>query len=433
MPAPQEDLVYVAPLAPAPTGNGLAMRSSLFLAAANHDFNVRVLVVPVAADGGSPGGPPVTVLPLPDRQQILAAVAEMLSGQRWRQRISAAYPLPGPARLAPAGLAAAAISALRPAPGSPVHVARSYLAPLGLAIAERLGSRWATLDLDDDDEQVTRALGDLAEAAAYRRLVGVFGPLFQAVALAAPGEAAAIGRRHGFAATVLPNAVAVPAGARQAGVGAVSRRGQPEQGGGAAVSVLFVGNLSYRPNAEAAIRLVEEVLPLLRRSAGRPVTVTLAGEPGHRDSVRSLGRRPGVRVTGFVPDLEPYFSAADVLVAPLTAGGGTRIKLLEAFAHGLPVVTTAIGAAGLDVADGVHLLIADSAAGMAEAAASVAADGRLRERLALAGRQLVLSRYSHDAVIPMIRAFFAGAARRSPAGPQRQVSARARRETAILR
>jgi polysaccharide biosynthesis protein PslH len=407
MPAHRGDLVYVAPLAPAPTGNGLAMRSCLFIAAANHDFNVKTLVVPIAGEAPGQGGPSVTVLPLPDRQQIRSAVSEMLSGPRWRRRISAAYPLPGPARLAPAALAAAAISALRPAPGAPVHVARSYLAPLGLAIAERLGSPWATLDLDDDDEQVTRALGDFAEAAAYGRLIGVFGPLFQAVALAAPGEAAAVGRRHGFATAVLPNAVAMAA------------HGCPALGARAPISVFFVGNLTYPPNADAAIRLVEDVLPLLRRCADRPVTVTLAGELGPGGTVRSLGGRPGVRVTGYVPDLEPCYRAADVLVAPLTAGGGTRIKLLEALAHGLPVVTSRIGAAGLEVSDGVHLLIADSPAAMAQATARVAADRAMRERLAAAGRQLVASRYSHDAVIPLIRRFFADAAGRSPLDTRR--------------
>src|ERR1700685_201920 len=101
MTVPRADLVYVAPIAPAPTGNGLAMRSSLFVAAANHDFNVKVLVVPVAGESGGQGGPPVTVLPLPDRRQILPAVAELLSCPRWRQLICAAYPLPAAARRAP--------------------------------------------------------------------------------------------------------------------------------------------------------------------------------------------------------------------------------------------------------------------------------------------------------------------------------------------
>ena len=122
-----------------------------------------------------------------------------------------------------------------------------------------------------------------------------------------------------------------------------------------------------------------------------------------------------------------------MLVAPLAAGGGTRIKLLEAFAHGLPVVTTAIGAAGLDVTSGVHLLIADSAAAMAEAAASVTADRALRQRLAAAGRRLVSSHYCHDAVIPLIRAFLAGPAAASPAGSRQQAGTGVRGQQAAVR
>ena len=171
--------------------------------------------------------------------------------------------------------------------------------------------------------------------------------------------------------------------------------------------MLFVGNLTYLPNADAAVRLVHEVLPRLRGIADQPVTVTLAGEPD--DTVRSLAAEPGVQVTGFVPDLAPCYRDADVVVAPLAAGGGTRIKLLEAFGYGLPVVTSTVGAAGLDVADGVHVLMADSPGEAARAVAALAGDRGLRERLVTQARRLVSRSYSHDAVIPRIREFFAAA------------------------
>jgi len=314
-----------------------------------------------------------------------------------------ARPLPYAAEAAPATLAAEAVKALAVPPGTPVHVTRSYLAPLGVAVAEHLGSRWASLDLDDDDEQVTRALGDDAEADAYRRLVGVFGPLFQAVALAAPHEAAAISRRHGLAASVIPNAVTLPG------------RGTPAGRQRAGIRVLFVGNLTYPPNADAAVRLVHEILPRLREMTAQPVTVTLAGEPD--DMVRSLAAEPGVEVTGFVPDLAACYEAADVVVAPLAAGGGTRIKLLEAFGYGLPVVTSPAGAAGLDVTDGVHVLLADSPDGTARAVAALAEDRGLRDRLTAQASRLVSRSYSQEAVIPRIREFFA-AAERAAAEPQ---------------
>jgi glycosyltransferase involved in cell wall biosynthesis len=416
----RRELAFITPIAPSPTGNGLAMRAFLFLSAARRDFAVRVLIVPVAgpADGTADGSP--AVLPLADHAQVRAAVPGLLASARWRERLTAAGPLPARARLAPVTLAAAGVRALDVAPGTPVHVTRSYLAPLGIGIAEQLGSRWASLDLDDDDEQLTRAMGDPEDADAYRRLVKVFGPVFGAVALAAPHEAAAISRSHGLATTVIPNAVTVP---DQCTLG--RRAGWPARDRPEGIGVLFVGNLTYPPNVDAAVRLVREVLPRLRGMAGRPVTVTLAGEPD--GTVRSLAAVPGVQVTGFVSDLAARYRSADVVVAPLAAGGGTRIKLLEAFAHGLPVVTSTAGAAGLDLADGTHVLMADGPDDVARAVAALTADRGLRERLVTEARRLVSRSYSHDTVIPRIGEFFASAERgglacRGPAcrGPARR-------------
>jgi polysaccharide biosynthesis protein PslH len=414
----RRELIYLSPIVPAPTGNGLAMRGYLFVRAASSDFDVKVLVVPVAGlvGEGQPGFrpsfsgrgravPAVTVLPPPSPGQLRSAVPALLADPAWRLRIAAAYPLPWLARRAPATLANAAIGAVGAAGATPVHVARSYLAPLGIAIAEMLGSPWVTLDLDDDDQSLARSLGDTAEADSYRRLVGVFGPLFSAVTLAAPDDGAAITERHGFPTVVIPNAVGIAGSADGRG-----RPGRPGQRGDQGLSLLFVGNLSYQPNIDAASSLVQDVLPRLQQLLGEPVTVTLVGPLSADGTVAALGGRPGVRVTGFVPDLEIYYSSADAVVAPLTAGSGTRIKLLEALAHGLPVVTSSAGAAGLDVHDGVHLLIANSPDETARAVFRLAHDHALGERLGGEARRLVRRRYSHEAVIPRIREFLASAA-----------------------
>lgn len=414
----RRELIYLSPIVPAPTGNGLAMRGYLFVSAASYDFDVKVLVVPVAGHVGEgrPGFgpsfsgrgravPAITMLPPPSPGQLRSAVPALLADPAWRLRIAAAYPLPWLARRAPATLAGTGIGAVGATGATPVHVARSYLAPLGIAIAELLESPWVTLDLDDDDQSLARSLGDAAEADSYRRLVGVFGPLFSAVTLAAPDEGAAITERHGFPTVVIPNAVSI------AGLpGWPGRPGRPGQRRNQDLSLLFVGNLSYQPNIDAACNLVQDVLPRLQQMLGEPATVTLVGPIGPDGIVTSLGCRPGVRVTGFVPDLEIYYSNADVVVAPLTAGSGTRIKLLEALARGLPVVTSSAGAAGLDVHDGVHLLVANSPGETARAVLRLAHDHALGERLGGEARRLVRRRYSHEAAIPRIREFLACAA-----------------------
>jgi glycosyltransferase involved in cell wall biosynthesis len=120
--------------------------------------------------------------------------------------------------------------------------------------------------------------------------------------------------------------------------------------------LLYVGAMSWDPNVRAAQFLAGTVLPLVRarypdarlRLVGRDPTA----------EVRALGRWPGVEVTGTVPDVVPYLRAAHVLAVPLEAGGGTRLKILEAFAAGLPVVSTPVGCEGLRVAHGEHLVIA---------------------------------------------------------------------------
>jgi glycosyltransferase involved in cell wall biosynthesis len=398
------------------------MRASLFAAAASLDFLVKVLVVPVAGPSPGPAGP-VRVLPMPAPGELGPQAALLLGSPVWRQRVTRTHRLPWLATLAPATLAAAAAGALQARPGTPVHAARAYLAPLAIALAERLGSPWVTIDLDDDDEELARRAGAADEAAAWGRLIREFAPLFSGIALASPAEAAAITARHGVRTTVLPNAVAVPAGGR--GPVPLPRSGGRPGGPAAPLSLLFAGNLSYWPNADAALRLVREILPLVRVRAGRPVLVTLAGDTGGNPELGQLGRVPGVRVTGFVPDLTPLYEQADVVAAPLRFAAGTRIKLLEAFSRHVPVVATTPAAAGLDVVSGEHLLIADEAAALAVAVAALDADPLLRGRLTASAHALVTREYSRAAVVPRIREFFAAAAaadlavagRRGPRSP----------------
>jgi sugar transferase (PEP-CTERM/EpsH1 system associated) len=161
-------------------------------------------------------------------------------------------------------------------------------------------------------------------------------------------------------------------------------------------TLLFFGTLSYGPNAEGLIWFCQEILPRVRRS--RPdVKLEVVGlDPPPR--VADLGRLPGVQVTGFVPDIRPKLWSATICVVPLLVGGGTRLKILEALAAGCPVISTAIGADGLSLVEGEHLLIADTPDQFARGILTLLESAELRRRLADAGREAVTQRYDWEQI-----------------------------------
>jgi len=160
-------------------------------------------------------------------------------------------------------------------------------------------------------------------------------------------------------------------------------------------TVLFQGTLRYPPNAEGARFLVREVAPRLRALVPR-VRIRLVGTtaPG----LSGLDDPPSVTLVGQVPDMSVELAVADLVVVPLRFGSGTRLKVLEAFAQKVPVVSTTLGAEGLGVGDGVHLLLADTPDGLAGACARLLGDEGLRGRLADAAHELFLRRYADDVV-----------------------------------
>lgn len=129
--------------------------------------------------------------------------------------------------------------------------------------------------------------------------------------------------------------------------------------------LLYVGLMSYESNVDAVRWFSEEVLPLVRGDFPETVFTIAGGDPA--PEVQRLVAIEGVAVSGFVPDVKPLYRDNDLLVVPLRHGGGSRLKILEAFASGTPVVSTTKGAEGLDVEDGIHLQLADSPAAMAAA------------------------------------------------------------------
>ncbi len=172
----------------------------------------------------------------------------------------------------------------------------------------------------------------------------------------------------------------------------------PDRGYAANPPVLvFTGAMSYGPNADAALHFIANTLPLLRpRVPG--VRFVVVGKSPTEALVEAARRNPDVTVTGTVPDVREYVHGARIFVVPLRMGAGTRLKVLEAFALGIPAVSTPVGAEGIDYEETRHLLIAETPAGMADAVCRLLEDAELARRMSRESRELALSRYDWNAV-----------------------------------
>lgn len=156
-------------------------------------------------------------------------------------------------------------------------------------------------------------------------------------------------------------------------------------------TAVYNGAVTYNANLDAVTYFAHDVLPLLRaRHADASFTVT--GGTGTVD-ISGLKALPGVHFTGFVPEIAPLVQRHRAVVVPLRQGGGTRLKILEAMAQGVPVVASRKGAEGLNVTDGETILLADSPTGICDALDRLFRDDALHTRIATNARALVEREY----------------------------------------
>jgi glycosyltransferase involved in cell wall biosynthesis len=363
------------------------MRAGLFLEGLSRSHDVRVLVVPLFRDLGRHDpvlrlAADVQMLGLDDVDPVADATAR-LATPAGRARMEALHPVPS---LCHHATVAAAKEVARYAAGAAVvHVLRLYLAPLLDVVLDDPARPAIILDVDDIESVSHRRLGEEDEARRFERLESWYLPRVDHVVTASTTDAVALGARLGLAeVTPVTNAVRPPP--------EIDETAGPHD-------LLFVGNLSYRPNIDAARWFCREVLPLLDG-----VTIALVG--GAPDpSIRALAADPRVKVAADVADVTPWYAGARVVVAPLLAGGGTRTKVAEAFAHRRPVVATPIAVEGLawNGADG-PALVAESPAAFAAACRRLLDDPALAAALAARGEQEVRAGATVEAVLPAIDA-----------------------------
>ena len=198
-------------------------------------------------------------------------------------------------------------------------------------------------------------------------------------------------------ARLYPGAITSPVHVVQTGVDTDYFRPISNQRSAVSNDLVFTGSMDWLPNEDAMLYFCRDVLPIIR--AEEPATtVTIVGR-APTPAVKKLAEdHANVRVTGRVDDVRPYMHEAAVYIVPLRIGGGTRLKIFEAMAMGKAVVSTTVGAEGLPVVDGTHVVIADQPDAFAQAVVGLMRDPVRRAALESAARTLVMERYDWSAV-----------------------------------
>jgi glycosyltransferase involved in cell wall biosynthesis len=163
-------------------------------------------------------------------------------------------------------------------------------------------------------------------------------------------------------------------------------------------AMVFTGSMGYRPNVDAAIWFANQILTQVRQHVPDAKFFIVGSQPHGR--LNALRQREDVEVTGWVPDVNPFLHAAAAYVVPLRMGSGTRLKLLQAMAARQAIVSTTVGAQGLDVTDGAELRLADRAADFAAALVELLQDPAERERLGENGSRYVRATHDWSVIVP---------------------------------
>ncbi len=264
----------------------------------------------------------------------------------------------------------------------------------GLVLAK--GIYTSQLDMDDlesltkqSNARCAARLGYYVKAASYyltawqcKLLEKRVAATYNQVYLASPDDVQALHPENNtYQVQVRPNRVRVPLPA-------------PEPADRAVLRILFTGTLAYLPNEEALRLLVGQILPALQAQITNKCVLRVVGRRPAARLEKLLGNNPAIEWITNAASLDEHYALANMVLVPLQAGGGTKIKTLEAMAHARPVIATAEGVRGLDVVAGRHYLAAQTAAEMAQAAADLWHQPRWAESIANAGRRLCQEKYS---------------------------------------
>ena len=380
-------LIGVLSRPPHPTRDGLAIRNHALLAALAEEFRVRAFsLVDPDPDRRYAAEPPagVELESVPQnprgRRRAAAFAGSLIGGGAYSERLYRSALLER--RLG------SAVRGERPA----WVLAHSYhVAPAALSTGAPV---W--IDFHNLDSEIWRRVAETEGSPARRAFARLQAPrvarLESELAAAASGISCVSERDAGAIRALGPRAVPFVA---PNGVDLDRYAMRPAQPGGGLV--FFVGDLSWPPNAEAVRWLRDRVWPelALRRPGAR---AEILGRGAPPDLASSAAAPNGFVLLGEGGDTRLHWARVSVAVVPLLAGGGTRLKILEAAASGVPVVATPVGAEGLDLENGTEILLRGDPVGFAEAVASLLANPAAARRQAEAARARVAARYGWRAI-----------------------------------
>ncbi|WP_304641537.1 glycosyltransferase family 4 protein [Pseudomonas sp.] len=380
--------LLITPILPEPGGSGRALRAWDWLCTLAKEYDVQVLVTAdFDADAIPEGYPAAAVWPLH---------GQVRPSPRWGRAAGLLCPVLG--LLSPSfmldwlhpvqsqGAAPALAEALAGRAVERIVVFRLVLHPVALSALRSWPEAVAELDLDDLESaprlSVAGALwrmGRRAEALRtalmglqYRVVERWLGGAYATLWLAAPDDARALRTRLARSVAWRPN--------RFPALPQLAPRAAGEQ-----VRLLFVGSLDYPPNEES----VRFLLGLASKldAAELAWRLTIVGRRPPEPLKRLVSRCSGVELLDGSDDLAGCYGSADLVLVPVFAGGGTKLKTLEALAYGRPVISTGQGVRGLGLEAGRHYLAAETATEFCDGVVRLARDEVLRERLVAAGRE----------------------------------------------
>jgi len=371
-PARRPVIALVSPWHPEPTDNGSKHRLRRLIDTFSDEYDVFLIVLQSDTDGSPeihgqvPGVWRLTVLPIPNfRPRSLRSIAASLHPYprsfvaTWDQEIAKA--ISAEVRTAQAHLVI----------GTDLRIVR-YLQSIDPKTPVILDEANVSPFVGMSTDRSPSALRAMVRERKYQRLLNARRTI-EVVVVPSRQEAIAYqSLAPSSAVQVIPN-----------GVGAVPAT--PWQPPGTEV-LLYTGSLTYGPNLEAVTWYERAILPLLKTQLACPVLHITGALP---DAIPDRIKQPAFRLTGRLDDLDPMFRASGVFVAPILSGTGTRIKILEALAYGIPIVTTSKGCEGIPLVPGRHALIADTPADFALAILRVLQNPGFAMELGASGRAFV--------------------------------------------